>query len=140
VFAISQATLESWFRTRNVNVTWHLDGLAGGTQSTVAFDSQNYADLAAGGTVPVYPASVDSILYREGDWLFLDGGTLDLGLVRDSTLNLRNRYQTFMETFEGVAFTGKESLRLKLPLVPSGASTGTIDPRAIDPTLPVVTP
>jgi hypothetical protein len=140
VFAISQATLESWFRTRNVNVTWHLDGLAGGTQSTVVFDSQNYADLAAGGTVPEYPASVDSILYREGDWLFLDGGTLDLGLVRDSTLNLRNRYQTFMETFEGVAFTGKESLRLKLPLVPSGASTGTIDPRAIDPTLPVVTP
>jgi hypothetical protein len=136
LFGIAQARIEAWFRTRSVNVTWHLDGLAGGTQNTVVYDSQVYADLAAGGAVPAYPASVDSILYREGDWLFLDGGTLDLGLVRDSTLNMRNRYQTFMETFEGVAFTGKESLRLKLPLKPSGAASGTIDPHAIDATLP----
>jgi hypothetical protein len=140
LFAISQASLESWFGTRGVNVTWHLDGLAGGTQNGVTFDSQVYADLAAGAGVPAYPASIDSVLYREGDWLFLDGGTLDLGLVRDSQLNSRNRYQTFMETFEGVAFTGKESLRIKLPLKPSGAAVGTIDPHAIDSTLPVVTP
>lgn len=137
LFGISQAAIEQWFATRNVNVTWHLDGLAGGAQNGVVFDSQVYADLAAGGTVPAYPASIDSILYREGDWLFLDGGTLDLGLVRDSQLNSRNRYQVFTETFEGVAFIGKESLRIKLPLVPSGAAVGTIDPRAIDPTLPV---
>lgn len=137
LFAIARSSLENWFGTRGVNVTWHLDGLAGGTQNTITFDSQVYADLAAGATVPNYPASVDAILYREGDWLFLDGGTLDLGLVRDSTLNMRNRYQTFMETFEGVAFTGKESLRLKLPLVPSGAAAGTIDPRALDSGLPV---
>jgi hypothetical protein len=140
LFGIAKATLESWFRTRGVNVTWHLDGLNGGTQNTVVFPSQNYADLAAGGTVPAYPTSIDALLYREGDWLFLDGGTLDLGLVRDSNLNLRNRYQTFVETFEGVAFVGKESLRLRLPIVPSGASSGTIDPHAIDPTLPVVVP
>jgi hypothetical protein len=140
LFAIAQASLESWFGTRGVNVTWHLDGLAGGTQNTVVFVNQFYADLAAGGTVPAYPTSIDAVLYREGDWLFLDGGTLDLGLVRDSQLNMRNRYQTFMETFEGVAFVGKESLRLKLPIVPSGAASGTIDPHAIDDTLPVVTP
>jgi hypothetical protein len=138
LFAIAQATLENWFNTRGVNVTWHLDGLAAGTQNTIVYPQQYYNDLAAGGTVPEYPEAVDALLYREGDWLFLDGGTLDLGLVRDSQLNMRNRYQTFMETFEGVAFVGKESLRLRLPIVPSGASSGTIDPHAIDPTLPVV--
>ena len=138
LFNIAQSTMESWFRTRNVNVTWHLDGLGAGTQNTVTFDSQVYADLAAGQAVPDFPDSVSALLYREGDWLFLDGGTLDLGLVRDSQLNMRNRYQTFMETFEGVAFTGKESLRLKLPLVPSGASSGTVDPHAFDSTLPAV--
>jgi hypothetical protein len=136
LFGISQGAIEQWFGTRGVNVTWHLDGLAAGTQNGVVFVNQFYADLAAGGTVPPYPTSIDSILYREGDWLFLDGGTLDLGLVRDSQLNARNRYQTFVETFEGVAFIGKESLRIKLPLAPSGASVGTIDPHAIDATLP----
>lgn len=136
LFGIAQSALEQWFGTRGVNVTWHLDGLAGGTQNTVVFVNQNYADLAAGGTVPAYPTSIDAVLYREGDWLFLDGGTLDLGLVRDSNLNARNRYQTFMETFEGVAFIGKESLRLKLPVVPSGAASGTIDPHDLDASLP----
>jgi hypothetical protein len=140
LFAIAQATLENWFGTRGVNVTWHLDGLNAGVQNGVSYPAQNYADLAAGAGVPAFPTAVDALLYREGDWLFLDGGTLDLGLVRDSQLNLRNRYQTFMETFEGVAFVGKECLRLQLPIVPSGASSGTIDPHAIDPTLPVVTP
>lgn len=138
LFELSRATLERWFGTRNINVSWHLDGLAGATVSGITYPNQFYADLVAGASVPEFPTSVDTLLWREGDWLFLDGGTLDLGLVRDSTLNLRNRYQTFIETFEGVAFIGKECLRLILPIRPSGASTGTIDPRAIDPTLPVV--
>jgi hypothetical protein len=130
LFGISQAAIEAWFRTRNVGVTWHLDGLAATASPVdgVAVPAQFYNTLSAGQAVPGWPNAVDSILYREGDWLFLDGGTLDIGLVRDSQLNLRNRYQTFMETFEGVAFQGLESLRVVLPLVPNGASSGTIAP------------
>jgi len=140
LFAISQATLESWFATRSINVSWHLDGLDGATVSGITYPNQWYATLVAGNSVPEFPVAIDTLLWVEGDWLFLDGGTLDLGLVRDSTLNLRNRYQTFVETFEGVAFIGKECLRLILPIIPSGAASGTIDPVAIDDTLPVVTP
>jgi hypothetical protein len=125
LFGIAQAELERWFSTRGVNVTWHLDGLAGATVSTVVIDQQFYDDTAAGQVVPMYPDNVDSLLFVEGDWLLLDGGTLDLGLVRDSELNKRNRYQTFIETFEGVAFTGKESLRVVLPLRPDGSAAGT---------------
>lgn len=125
LFGIAQAELERWFSTRGVNVTWHLDGLAGATVSTVVIDQQFYDDTAAGQVVPAYPDNVDSLLFVEGDWLLLDGGTLDLGLVRDSELNKRNRYQTFVETFEGVAFTGKESLRVVLPLRPDGSAAGT---------------
>lgn len=136
LFGIARAALESWFRTRNINVTWHLDGLAGVTANGVVIPNQYYDNVAAGATVPAFPAKADCLLYREGDWLFLDGGTLDLGLVRDSRLNLMNRYQTFVETFEGVAFVGKECLRLVLPIVPSGASSGTIDPHDLDATLP----
>jgi hypothetical protein len=129
-FAIAQSTLEGWFRTRNVNVTWHLDGLAAVTSaiSGVTVPQQFFTTYSAGQEVAGWPNAVDTVLYREGDWLFLDGGTLDLGLVRDSTLNQRNRYQTFIETFEGVAFQGLESLRVVLPLMPTGASSGTIAP------------
>lgn len=125
LFGIAQAELERWFSTRGVNVTWHLDGLAGATVSGVTVDQQFYDDTTAGQVIPQYPDNVDSLLFVEGDWLLLDGGTLDLGLVRDSELNKRNRYQTFIETFEGVAFTGKESLRIVLPLRPDGSAAGT---------------
>lgn len=125
LFGIAQSEIERWFGTRGVNVTWHLDGLAGGTVNGVTYPNQFYADAAAGADVPKFPTSIDSLLYVEGDWLFLDGGTLDLGLVRDSELNKRNRYQTFVETFEGVAFTGKESLRINMPLRPDGSAAGT---------------
>ena len=130
LFDIAQTQLESFFRTRNVNVTWHLDGLAapGAPISGITVPAQNYADLAAGATVPPWPTSVDTALFVEGDWLHLDGGTLDLGLVRDSQLNLQNRYQTFIETFEGVAFMGIESLRVVMPLAANGASSGTTAP------------
>lgn len=130
LYGIALSTIESWFSTRNVSVTWHLDGLAAtdAPVSGIALPAQFYANLVAGANVPGWPNAVDSVLYRSGDWLFLDGGTLDIGLVRDSALNLRNRYQTFMETFEGVAFRGLESLRVVMPLVPNGASSGTIAP------------
>ena len=49
-------------------------------------------------------------LFTEGTWLFLDGGTLDLGIVRDSTLNKTNEYCMFVETFESAAFVGLESM------------------------------
>jgi hypothetical protein len=125
LFAIAQNQLETWFATRGVNVTWHLDGLAGSTVNGVVVAQQFYGDTTAGQAVPKFPTNVDALLFVEGDWMYLDGGTLDLGLVRDSELNKRNRYQTFIETFEGVAFTGKESLRLNLPLRPDGSSAGT---------------
>jgi hypothetical protein len=66
----------------------------------------------AGQPLPSWPTSVDTALFQTGDWLYLDGGTLDLGVVRDSELNRRNRYQTFTETFEGTALIGAESLRV----------------------------
>jgi hypothetical protein len=127
LFAIAQTMIESFFATRGVNVTWHLDGLPapGGAISGITVPSQQYADTSAGQAVPNWPTKIDSLLFVEGDWLYLDGGTLDLGLVRDSALNLRNRYQTFVETFEGVAFDGKESLRIVIPLVPTGSAAGS---------------
>lgn len=97
------------------------------TVSAVSIPSQVYALAAAGAEVPEFPAKIDSALYVTGTKLFLDGGTLDLGIVRDSELNSRNRYRQFFETFEGVADRGIESLRVVIPAVPAGMSAGTVD-------------
>lgn len=122
---IADATIVAWFRNRGVNVTFHLDGLGADAPNSVP--AQVYANAAAGSAVPGFIDKIDSVLFAEGDWLFLDGGTLDLGLVRDSQLNAINRYQTFVEDWEGVAFRGIESLRVVMEVQPTGMVAGTMD-------------
>jgi hypothetical protein len=113
-FTIADAQINAWFRVRNVNVTWHIDG-----ESGQIFGAQT------AGALNNFPATVVWYLFAEGTFLFLDGGTLDLGLVRDSTLNGTNDYKMFVETFEGVAKVGIESLRIASALDANGSSSGT---------------
>lgn len=68
-----------------------------------------------------FPTTVYAYLFSEGSFLHLDGGTLDLGLVRDSTLNSTNEFTTFAEDFENVAFIGQESLEIQFTLHPDGS-------------------
>ena len=62
-----------------------------------------------------------------GEWLFLDGGELDLGVVRDSALNAKNRYETFFETFEGLHFRGAEKpLTITSTMDPNGSAAALV--------------
>lgn len=122
-FNLGEAEINSWFATRDIVVTWHIDGEAGQIFGTQA------GGVAAGtsGNLLAFPDTLVWYLFAEGTFLFLDAGTLDLGLVRDSTLNGTNDYKIFLETFEGVAKVGQESLRIASTLSIRGASSGTID-------------
>lgn len=113
-FNLGEAEINKWFATRNINVSWHLDGETG-----QIFGAQNAGALLG------FPANVIWYLFSEGTFLFLDGGTLDLGIVRDSTLNGTNDYKLFIETFEGVAKVGVESLRVTSALAIKGSSSAT---------------
>jgi hypothetical protein len=112
--ALADALINAWFRVRNINVTWHIDG-----ESGQIFGAQ------AAGALNSFPTTVVWYIFAEGTFLFLDGGTLDLGLVRDSTLNGTNDYKMFVETFEGVAKVGIESLRVASTLRVNGSTSGT---------------
>ena len=114
-FGIADNIVDSWFSARHINVTWHLDG-----ESGQIFGAQN------AGALLDFPSTVVWYLFSEGTFLFLDGGTLDLGLVRDSSLNSTNDYKMFVETFEGVAKVGIESLRITSTLNVDGSSSGTV--------------
>lgn len=113
-FNLAEAEINKWFSTRNINVSWFLDGETG----------QIFGAQSAGALLG-FPSNVIWYLFSEGTFLFLDGGTLDLGLVRDSTLNGTNDYKIFLENFEGVAKVGVESLRVTSALAIKGSSSGT---------------
>jgi hypothetical protein len=122
-FNLGEAEINSWFATRNINVTWFIDGEAGQIFGAQALPTGSPATPAA---LLEFPDELVWYLFSEGTFLFLDAGTLDLGLVRDSTLNGTNDYKIFLETFEGVAKVGQESLRITSALAITGASSGTV--------------
>ncbi len=118
-YALGQASVNRWLAAMNLNVTWFEDGETG-----QIFGPQGDGPLVG------WPSTVVTYLYPEGSWLFLDGGTLDLGIVRDSVLNSTNDVQVFSETFEATHFHGVESYRLTFDTCPDGSVSSTVD---IDP-------
>ena len=130
-FGLTNATIDRWIAERGVNVTWALDGEAG----QVFGDQDGEPTLSGVNVTPgteaelvEFPDEVVWYLFPEGGFVFLDGGTLDLGIVRDSTLNSKNDYQIFVETFEGLIKRAPETFRVTTPLNILGATTGTVDP------------
>jgi hypothetical protein len=81
-----------------ISVTYFLDDVTGGT-------SQAFADEAAG-ALDDFPDDIQYAIYPEGQFIHVDSGSLELGIVRDSTLNSTNDFQLFGETFENVAMLG----------------------------------
>ncbi len=98
-------------RADNVEPSFYMDSASGKSQ---VFGAQTASDLLP------FPSTVTWYLYPEGSFLYLDGGTLELGLVRDSVLNSTNDYQIFGEGFENVAFVGIESLAVTSTVCDSG--------------------
>ena len=78
----------------------------------VATPDQNYFGAQGAAALLEFPDSFVWYMFAEGTFLFLDGGSLDLGIIRDSSLVGTNDYKMFVETFEGLAKVGIESLKV----------------------------
>lgn len=117
--AIADAEIDRWFAVRGINVTNTQDSPTG------ASSFQGFAAQGPGLLNP-WPSHVLMWLFPEGSWMFLDGGELNLGMVRDSTLNRTNDYQMFEESFEKAIFRGHESLVINLEVCPSGQTAATV--------------
>jgi len=108
------AEIDGFIASRGINPCYTLDGSAmTGSQGANAMNE--FTD-----TFVWY-------LFAEGTFLFLDGGTLDLGIIRDSTLVGTNDYKMFVETFEGVAKVGVESLRVTSTINVNGVAAALRD-------------
>jgi hypothetical protein len=74
-----------------------------------------------------FPDTFIWYMFAEGSFLFLDGGTLDLGIIRDSTLVGTNDYKMFVETFENVAKVGVESIQVTSTISVNGVASALRD-------------
>jgi hypothetical protein len=118
-FAVARDEVRQALAGANVRATYYVDS---GTGKGQFFNAGN---AMGNGAHVTFPSTVVHYLFPEGSFLFLDGGTLDLGLVRDSALNNLNNYRMFAETFEGLAFVGVESLEITSTVVADGTYAGT---------------
>lgn len=76
---------------------------------------------ALDGTELDWPTTVDFLMYAPGTWVMFDGGTLDLGVVRDSVLNSTNDFTAaWTESFWCIGMKGYESRVVTVPICPSG--------------------
>jgi hypothetical protein len=117
---ISKSEIDGYLANSNVTLTPIMDNTNSTSPSSV-FATQTAAALLE------FPDSFKWFLFAEGTFLFLDGGTLDLGIIRDSTLVGTNDYKMFIETFEGVAKVGIESLAITSTISINGAAAALRD-------------
>jgi len=92
----TRADVDAYLRSTGIDPVYYLDGnFAAGT------DQVPDASQAAG-ALDAFPDTIQWALYPEGAFLGIDMGVLELGIVRDSTLNATNDFQVFGERFRNL--------------------------------------
>lgn len=119
-FGISDDQVQTFFSDAGINVTWALDSAVPATYGG------GFYPAITGAALPAWPTSVQWALFPEGTWLFLDGGQLDLGVIRDSSLVRVNDYMTFSESWEAAVNIGCESLWITSAIDVTGKAQGPI--------------
>jgi hypothetical protein len=107
---VTDAQIAAWFDTRNLRVQF-------------VDDFQVRAAGQPGASTPItsYPSTVNGLLYAAGTVVRGNGMTLDLGVVRDSTLNAENDFTAaWMEECHLIAKIGHEIRNYTINVCPDG--------------------
>lgn len=114
--SVTNTMIADWLDARGVRVQ-----LVGEYQArTAGFPGQATA-------VTVWPTTVEFLIYAAGTFVRGDGMSLDLGVVRDSTLNAKNDHTAaWTENCHLIARFGHEARRYVVPICPDG-TTGAAD-------------
>ena len=92
----SKAEINAYLREAGIDPVYYLDG------NFAAGDDQLPDAAQAAGALEGFPNTVQWALYPDGAFLGIDSGSLELGIVRDSTLNSTNDFQVFGERFRNL--------------------------------------
>lgn len=110
LMSVTDAMIAAWFDTRNLRVQF-------------VDDFQVRAAGQPGASTPItnYPATVNGLMYAAGTVVRGNGMTLDLGVVRDSTLNAENDFTaSWMEECHLIAKIGHEIRNYTINVCPDG--------------------
>lgn len=114
--SILDSQIAAWFSARDISVQFIQDYQLNST----GFPGQSTPATA-------WPTSVKFLLYAPGTWVLGTGMKLDLGVVRDSTLNETNDYTAaWMEEAYLVAKFGHESREVTVPVCANGVAASAV--------------
>lgn len=125
-FAVADALLSTYFSARNVVPQFVLDWQITGAYNAAggAIQTTGIGNTAANAVA--YPAVVNFMLYAAGTWVQGTGGTLDLGVIRDSVLNATNDFTAaWSEEFWLLFKQGHESRNVQVTINPTGGTAQT---------------
>lgn len=101
LLSVTNGMIADWFNLRGVRVQFVQDWQSGFVGTPIG---------QPGAVATAWPTSVDYLLYAPGTFVRGQGLQLDLGVVRDSTLNAKNDHTAaWMEDCYAVAQVGHES-------------------------------
>jgi hypothetical protein len=108
LLAVTDTDVVAWFTRRGVRPQFLAD----------------YQPLSTGGAPATgWPANVTFLIWIAGAYVMLDGGRIDLGVVRDSTLNATNDFTlAWSEQFYSVAQRGPGARSYTVPLSVDGVT------------------
>ncbi|MET0578224.1 MAG: major capsid protein, partial [Ilumatobacteraceae bacterium] len=105
--SITDAQITSWLTARGVRVQFTPD----------------WQPLYSTAAATQWPANVTFAIWFTGSYVSIDGGEIDLGVVRDSTLNATNDFTAaWSEQFYQVCRRGPQGRQYTLALTPNGVT------------------
>jgi hypothetical protein len=111
-FNITNAEIAAWFTLRGISAQFVQDWQVRAT---------GFPGLT--GAITTWPTTVQFLIYPAGTFVKGNGLSLDLGVVRDSTLNATNDFTAaWSEDCWLVAMIGHESRLVTVPVCPNGAA------------------
>lgn len=113
----TDAQIDQLIRARGFEPTWLLEGESG----------QDFNAQGVAGTLQGWPATTRTYVNQPGDWLHLGGGTLTLGVMRDTVTTATNDVQFFTETDEAPHFHGLDSWVVDWSFCSDGSVSATVD-------------
>jgi len=118
-FNITNAEIASWLTLRGISAQfvqdWQVRGLT-------ALGASGATNIGAASPATAWPTQVSFMIYAAGTFVKGNGMTLDLGVIRDSTLNATNDYTAaWSEDCWLVANPGHEGRLVTVPLCANGA-------------------
>ncbi len=96
----SKGEIDAYLRSTGIDPVYYIDGNFAAGDDQIPDSSQTAAAIDG------FPNTVQWAIFPQGAFLGIDSGTLELGIVRDSTLNSTNDFQVFGERFRNVALLG----------------------------------